>query len=47
MIPELENLVKNLLSKGELTERSRELLIKKALLLRTFAALTSKLVNNT
>jgi len=30
MIPELENLVKNLLSKGELTERSRELLIKKA-----------------
>jgi len=30
MIPELDTLVKNLLSKGELTERSRELLIKKA-----------------
>ena len=30
MYPELENLVKNLLSKGELTDRSRELLIKKA-----------------
>lgn len=30
MHPELENLVSNFLSKGELTERSRELLIKKA-----------------
>ena len=30
MHPELENLVNNFLSKGELTERSRELLIKKA-----------------
>ena len=30
MHPELEKLVNNLLSKGELTERSRELLIKKA-----------------
>jgi hypothetical protein len=30
MHPELENLVNNLLSKGDLTERTRELLMKKA-----------------
>ena len=30
MHPDLENIVNSLLSKGEITERSRELLMKKA-----------------